>query len=74
MFFPRHVKAAPAKTDNSLLPFDLPAVALKKVSTAFDGGLISLDGGLVLSYEAERRFRLTQTLADRIRSGATKHR
>ena len=27
-------------TDDSLLPFDLPAVARKKVGTAFDGGLV----------------------------------
>ena len=45
-------------TDDSLLPFDLPSVQRKKVSAAFDGGLISSDGGLVLLREAERRLRL----------------
>ena len=42
-------------TDDSLLPFDLPSAQRKKVSAAFDGGLISSDGGLVLLREAERR-------------------
>ncbi|MCY4405555.1 MAG: hypothetical protein OXC15_04260 [Rhodospirillaceae bacterium] len=35
-------------TDDSPLPFDLPGVRRKKVGAAFDGGLISSDGGLVL--------------------------
>ena len=54
-------------TDDSLLPFDLPAVRRKKVSAAFDGGLISSDGGLVLLREAERRLGLAETLAGCIR-------
>ena len=41
-------------TDDTLLPFHLPAVQRKKVTAAFDGGLISSDGGLVLLREAER--------------------
>ncbi len=40
---------------HTLLPFDLPAVRRKKVTAAFDGGLISSDGGLVLLREAELR-------------------
>ena len=47
-------------TDDSLLPFDLPSVQRKKVSAAFDGGLILLR-------EAERRLRLAETLAGCIR-------
>ena len=35
-------------TEDSLLPFDLPAVRRKKVTADFEGGLISSDGGLVL--------------------------
>jgi hypothetical protein len=31
------------------LPFDLPAVARKKVSAAFDGGRITSDGGVIRS-------------------------
>ena len=37
------------------------------MSAAFDGGLISSDGGLVLLREAERRLRLAETLAGCIR-------
>ena len=54
-------------TDDSLLPFDLPSVQRKKVGAAFDGGLISSDGGLVLLREAERSLRLAETLASCIR-------
>ena len=49
-------------TDDSLLPFDLPAVRRKKVSAGFEGGPISSDGGPVLLREAERRLRLADTL------------
>ncbi|MCE2492118.1 MAG: transposase [Alphaproteobacteria bacterium] len=38
-------------------------MARKKVCAAFDGGLISSDGGFVLLREAERRLRLAETLA-----------
>ena len=54
-------------SDASLLPFDLPAVARKKVSAAVEGGLISSDGGLVLLREAERSLRLAESLAGCIR-------
>ncbi len=47
--------ATPAMNDDTLLPFDLPAACRKKVTAAFDGGLISSDGGLVLLREEERR-------------------
>ena len=50
-------------TDDSHLPFVLPSVQRNKVSAAFDGGLISSDGGLVLPREAERRLGLAETLA-----------
>ncbi len=50
-------------TDDGLLPFDLPAVRRKKVTAAFDGGPISLDGGLVLLREAECRLGLADLLA-----------
>jgi len=39
------------------LPFDLPAVARKRVSAAFDGGRITSDGGVMLLAQAERRQR-----------------
>ena len=54
-------------TDDSLLPFDLPAACRKKVTAAFDGGLISSDGGLVLLREAERRIGLAELLANCLR-------
>ena len=54
-------------TEDSLLPFDLPAVQRKKVTADFAGGLISSDGGLVLLREAERRLGLADALAGCIR-------
>ncbi len=54
-------------TDDSLLPFDLPAVRRKKVTAAFDGGLISSNGGLVLLRETERRLGLADRLAGCLR-------
>jgi hypothetical protein len=41
--------------DDIPLPFDLPPVARKKVSAAFDGGRITSDGGVMLLAQAERR-------------------
>jgi hypothetical protein len=49
--------------DDSLLPFDLPAVCRKKVAASFDGGAMSSDGGLLLLREADRRLGLTRMLA-----------
>ena len=54
-------------TEDTLLPFDLPAVRRKKVTADFEGGLISSDGGVVLLREAERRLGLAETLAGCIR-------
>ena len=50
-------------TEDTLLPFGLPAVRRKKVTADLEGGLISSDGGLVLLRGVERRLRLAQTLA-----------
>ena len=50
-------------TEDTLLPFDLPAASRKKVTADFAGGLISSDGGLVLLREAERRLGLAEALA-----------
>ena len=50
-------------TDDSLLPFDLPSVQLKKVRAVFDVGPISSDAGLVRLPEAERRLSRAETLA-----------
>ena len=54
-------------TEDTLLPFDLPAVSRKKVTADFAGGSISSDGGLVLLRAAERRLGLAETLAGCIR-------
>ena len=51
-------------TEDTLLPFDLPAVKRKKVTADFAGGLISSDGGLVLLRGVERRLGLAERLAD----------
>ena len=54
-------------TEDTPLPFALPAVSRKKVTADFAGGLISSDGGLVLLREAERRLGLAEALAGCIR-------
>ena len=48
---------------DSVLPFALPAVARKKVSVGFDGGLMSSDGGVLLLREVERRLGIAARLA-----------
>ena len=53
-------------SDDSFLPFDLPAASRTKVSANLDGGAISSDGGLVLLCEAERRLGLTRMLTSRV--------
>lgn len=50
-------------SEDTLLPFDLPAVERKKVTGHFAGGSVSSDGGLVLLLAAERRLRLAEVLA-----------
>ncbi|MFI5024917.1 MAG: IS1380 family transposase [Alphaproteobacteria bacterium] len=49
--------------EDTLLPFSLPAVCRKKVSVAFDGGLLSSDGGVMLLRDVERRMGLAELLA-----------
>src|SRR5678816_3329658 len=51
------------------LPFDLPAMARKKVSAAFDGGRITSDGGVMLLAQAERRLGIADQLAAVIPDG-----
>ena len=53
--------------DDTLHPFDLPAVSRKKVTAAFDGGLISSDGGLMILREADRRLGLAVFFAGFLR-------
>ena len=53
-------------SDDSLLPFSLPAVSRKKVSAAFDGGRISSDGGVLLLAQAAQRLEIAGKLASAI--------
>jgi hypothetical protein len=50
--------------DDTELPFDLPAVQRKKVSVAFDGGMLSSDAGVLLLRGVERRLGIAARLAD----------
>src|SRR6202045_3879463 len=51
-------------TDDTLLPFDLPAVERKKLTVDFGGGNQSSDAGLLLLRQAERKLGVCRRLAD----------
>ena len=53
--------------EDTPLPFDLPSVMRKKVSVAFDGGLLSSDAGVLLLREVEKKLGLAVRLASCIR-------
>jgi hypothetical protein len=53
--------------EDTLLPFDLPAVARKKVSVGFDGGQLSSDAGVLLLRGVEKKLGLAERLASCIR-------
>src|ERR1035437_670966 len=55
--------ATPVMRQDSLLPFELPAVARKKVSVAFDGGMLSSDAGVLLLRGVERQLGIAKRLA-----------
>lgn len=59
--------ATPVMDQDNELPFELPAVARKKVSVGFDGGLMSSDAGVLLLREVEGRLGLAARLAGCIR-------
>ncbi len=48
---------------DSLLPFELPAVARKKVCIAFDGGMLSSEAGVLLLRGVEQRLSIATRLA-----------
>src|SRR5262249_33240475 len=50
-------------TEDTPLPFDLPAVHPKKLTADFNGGTQSSNGGLLLLREAERKLGVCQRLA-----------
>jgi hypothetical protein len=54
-------------SEDTLLPFNLPAVARKKLSVGFDGGMLSSDGGILLLRDVERRVGIAARLASCIR-------
>src|SRR5260221_12749841 len=49
--------------EDNLVPVSRPAVWRSKVSVAFDGGLLSSDGGVMLWRDVERRVGLAERLA-----------
>ena len=49
--------------EDTLLPFAFPAVARKKVSAAFDGGMLSSDAGVLVLRNVETRLGLARRLS-----------
>ena len=66
--------ATAAMTDDTLLPFDLPAVRRKKLTVDFAGGNQSSDAGLLLLREAERKLGVCRRLADAMPDGRDQSR
>ncbi len=64
-------------TNDTPLPFDLPAVCRKKLTVDFDGGNQSSDGGLLLLRQAERKLgvcaRLAAAMPDRRDASRVEH-
>jgi len=58
---------------DSCLAFELPAVARKKVSVGFDGGMLSSDAGVLLLRGVERRLGLAARLSRCIRDRRNRH-
>src|SRR3977135_3585524 len=58
--------ATPAMTDDTLLPFDLPAVHRKKLTVGFDGGNQSSDAGLLLLRQGERKLGACRRLSEAV--------
>jgi len=48
--------------EERILPFELQAVARKKVSVGFDGGMMSSNAGVLLLRGIERRLGLSERL------------
>jgi Transposase DDE domain group 1 len=65
-------------TDATLLPFDLPAVARKKLTVDFDGGNQSSDAGVLLLRAAEQKIgivaRMAAALPDRRDPSRVQHK
>ena len=54
-------------SEDTLLPFDLPSVARKKLSVGFDGGQLSSDAGVLLLRGVEKKLGLAARLSSCIR-------
>ena len=54
-------------SEDTVLPFDLPSVARKKLSVGFDGGQLSSDAGVLLLRGVEKELGLAERLASCIR-------
>jgi hypothetical protein len=48
--------------EDTLLPFAFPAVARKKITAAFDGGMLSSDAGVLLLRNIEKQLGIAQRL------------
>src|SRR5258706_4102104 len=59
--------ATSVMSENTLLPFDLPSIARKKVSVGFDGGQLSSDAGVLVLRGVEKKLGLAARLASCIR-------
>src|SRR5947209_17744641 len=59
--------ATPVMSEDTLLPFDLPSVARKKLSIGFDGGQLSSDAGVLVLRGVEKKLGLAARLAACIR-------
>src|SRR3954462_3687949 len=59
--------ATPVMSEDSLLPFELPSVARKKLSVGFDGGQLSSDAGVLVLRGVEKKLGLAARLASCIR-------
>src|SRR5467141_4980646 len=55
--------ATPVMSEDTLLPFDLPSVARKKLSVGFDGGQLSSDAGVLVLRSVEKKLGLAARLA-----------
>jgi hypothetical protein len=55
--------------DDTIEPFWFPAVGRKKLTAGFDGGRLTLDGGVMLLAAAGRRIGIAQRLASLITGG-----
>src|ERR1700678_2945089 len=59
--------ATSVMSEDTLLPFDLPSVAHKKVSVGFDGGQLSSDAGVLVLRGVEKKLGLAARLASCMR-------